>query len=252
MKTITFANSKGGAGKSTALMAMASALEAAGRSTIIADLDDQGTLATWLTANDGTYHLPEKEHIDVRQLYFSENEERNADATFEALIQIEKEGPDFLLIDTKGKAEKTNAIAMASADRVICPTNGDSTEYDQIAATFGNFEAALKSVSPDEQPNDFFRLMFTKTGVAMSAEVHEARAALKETFRWYYGLPQITAFNSCHLYGTTINGLIAKATADLDAKGEDVKKRDLDQVAKFEKAAAASNKFLAEVLEDMQ
>lgn len=251
MKTITFANSKGGAGKSTALMAIASALEARGHSTIIADLDDQGTLSTWLTANDGTYAMPAKSLLDIRQLYFSDNDNQNADKTFEALVAIENESPDFLLIDTKGKAEKTNAIAMAAADRVLCPTNGDSTEYDQIAYTFANFEASLKAVAPKENAQDYFRLMFTKTGVAMSAEVHEARTALKESFHWYYGLPLLTAFNAAHLNGATLNGLLRKANEDLAAKGDDAKKRDRDQVAKFEKALASSDALLNEILEDM-
>lgn len=251
MQTITFANSKGGAGKSTALMAIASALEARGHSTIIADLDDQGTLATWLTANDGSYDLPSKEAVDIRQIYFTDNDDQNADKTYDALVGIEKEKPEFLLIDTKGKAEKTNAIAMAAADRVICPTNGDSTEYDQIAFTFANFGAALKAVAPDESPQEYFRLMFTKTGVAMGAEVHEARAALKENFTWYYGLPLLTAFNAAHLNGTTLNGLLAKATINLDSKGKKATKRDRDQVTKYQKSVNAADRFLSEILEDI-
>jgi chromosome partitioning protein len=252
MQTITFANSKGGAGKSTALMAIASALEARGQSTIIADLDDQGSLSTWLTVNDGKYPIPEKELIDIRQVYFSNNDDQNADKTYDALIEIEKESPDFLLIDTKGKAEKTNAIAMAAADRVICPTNGDSTEYDQIVFTFGNFKAALNAVAPEENPEEYFRVMFTKTGVAMGAEVHQARMALKNTFPWYYGLPQLTAFNAAHLNGTTLNGLLTKAITELEAKGRKTTKRDRDQVAKYQKAVNAADSFLTEILEDLE
>lgn len=251
MHTITFANSKGGAGKSTALMALACALEARGHSTIIADLDEQGSMATWLTANDGTYDLPDRNLIDIRQIYFTDNESRNADKTYEALVAIEDERPDFILIDTKGKAEKTNAMAMAAADRVICPTNGDSTEFDQITHTFNNFSAALEAVAPDENPHDFFRLMFTKTGVAMGSEVHGARAALKEHFTWYYGLPLLATFNAAHLNGTTLSGLLKSAETALADRGDKHTKRDRDQVAKYRKALDAADAFLVELLEDL-
>ena len=251
MITITFANSKGGAGKSTALMAVASALEARGHSTIVADLDDQGSLSSWLTVNDGSYHKPQNNLLDIRQIYFSSNEDENADKTYKALIKIENENPEFLLIDTKGKAEKTNAIAMAAADRVICPTNGDSTEYEQIAFTFKNFKNTLASIAPNERAEDYYRIMFTKTGVAMGAEVHAARKALKETFNWYYGLPYLAAFNAAHLNGTTLNGLLDKAKSAIENKGIKTTKRERDQVAKYQKAVNAADNFLSEILEDI-
>ncbi len=251
MQIITFANSKGGAGKSTALMALASALEATGKTVVVADLDDQGTLASWLAANDGTYRLPDENALSVRQIYFSENDQTNADKTQEALMEIEKEDPDFLLVDTKGKSSHTSAMAMSAADRVICPTNGDSGEYEPVAQTFANLSASLNLIAPDDDPLEFFRIMFTKSLVATGKEVLEARQALRENFTCYNGLPHLTSYNTAHFYGTTLNGLLEKAEADLAKKGKDALKRDRNQVAKLERAVEASTKFMNELLEDL-
>jgi len=107
-KIITLANSKGGAGKSTTALALISAIEATGRSVIAADLDNQGTLAELISSNtDGTYRLPLEDKVTIELVYFSDDDTQNAELTAGRVAELEKLGPDFLILDTKGKASST-------------------------------------------------------------------------------------------------------------------------------------------------
>ena len=158
MKIISFANSKGGAGKSTAIRAVASALEHLNRSVAIVDLDNQQSIGNWLGVNeDGVYPLPDENTFKIVPMVFSDDEDRNAEKVQAELSKMSDANQfDFILIDTKGASSMTNSVALGSADIVICPTNGDADEVEPIISTFNNFVEICKTVDPDEDPKDRF------------------------------------------------------------------------------------------------
>lgn len=248
MKIVSFANSKGGAGKSTAIRAVASALEHLGRSVAVVDLDNQQSIGTWFDVNDdGLFPLPDPKMFKIIPMIFSDDEDRNAEKVQAELSNMsDADEFDYILVDTKGASSMTNSVALGSADIVICPTNGDADEVDPIINTFNNFVEISKTVDPDENPKDRFVVMFNKNQAMLSNENLESRMALKEHFNTIEGLPQVSAFNSCSNYGATLTGLMKGWEAQ--KKGDRTKRAKAGrEIAKFEKALAVSVKLVEDI-----
>jgi cellulose biosynthesis protein BcsQ len=251
MKLITFANSKGGVGKSTALRAIASAIEKTGKSAILVDLDNQGSITNWFEGNDGL-PMPDPKQIKIEQAYYSENEQVNAAKVQDRLVELSSQPFDYMLIDTKGKAAITNTIAMSGADLVICPTNGDADEYDPISTTFSNYAVALEKIAPDEDPLNNFRILYTRQKQFATRERIEMKGALNNTFKSYDGLPDHGAFNATSFYGATLNGLIEDAQYRLKSDKSAERARAKADIEKYGKALTASIKIYSAIEEDIQ
>lgn len=251
MKLITFANSKGGAGKSTALRAIASAIEHSGKSAILVDLDNQGSITKWFEGNDGL-PMPDPKQIKIEQVYYSENEQVNAAKVQERLVELSNLPFDYMLIDTKGKATITNTIAMGGADLVVCPTNGDADEYDPISSTFTNYAAALVKIAPEEDPLNNFRILYTRQKQFATRERIEMKKALNTTFKSYDGLPDLGAFNATSFYGATLNGLIEDAKTRLVSEKSAERSRAKADIDKYVKALATSLTIFHAIEEDIQ
>lgn len=248
MRIISFANSKGGAGKSTAIRAVSSALEHMGHTVAIVDLDNQQSIGSWFEVNDdGLYPLPDEKTFKVIPMIYSDDEDQNAEKVQSELSKLSEANEfEYILIDTKGASSMTNSVALGSADIVICPTNGDADEVDPIINTFNNFVEISKTVDPDEDPKDRFWIMFNKNQAMLSNENLESRMALKEHFNTLEGLPQISAFNSCSNYGATLTGMITGWKAQKN--GDRTKRAKAGrEVAKFEKALAVSVKLAEDI-----
>lgn len=248
MRIVSFVNSKGGAGKSTAIRAVSSALEHMGRTVAVVDLDTQQSIGTWFDVNDdGLYPLPDDKAFKVIPMIFSDDEDRNAELVQAELSKMSDANEfDFILIDTKGASSMTNSVALGSADIVICPTNGDADEVDPIINTFNNFVEVSKTIDPDEDPKDRFWVMFNKNQAMLSGENIENRMALKEHFNTLEGLPQISAFNSCANYGATLTGMMKGWAAQKN--GDRTKRAKAGrEIAKFEKAMAVSVKLAEDI-----
>jgi len=247
-KIITLANSKGGAGKSTTALALISAIEATGRSVIAADLDNQGTLAELISSNtDGKYRLPLTEKVSIEPVYFSDDDNQNAKLTAERIAELEKLSPDFLIMDTKGKASATATWAMFVADLVLCPTSGDAAEFGPVTSTFKNFSDALVASGEEEDPHERFRVMFNKNKSITPKEILLARTALKEHFKCLNGLPDLSSFNAAAFNGTTLLGLV-EYSDDLATNGVGRERsRGKQDKEKFGKALSASLAMLEEI-----
>ena len=252
MQIITFANSKGGTGKSTAIRAVASAFEKLGKSVVIADLDSQQTIGGWFEINtDGIYPIPSEDALRVVPMYFTMDDETNAERVQTELTKLaDSRAYDFLLIDTKGVASVTNSIAIGSADLVVCPTNGDADEFEPIVNTFKNYVEICEKVAPDEDPKDRFWVMFTKNQAMHSSEALAMRAALKEHFKIFEGLPMVSAFNSRASYGATLSGMI-EGWED-QRKGDRTRRvKATREIEKYKKALDVSVKLADDIVRAM-
>ena len=102
-KVITFANVKGGSGKSTLCINMAAILIRAGYSVAILDLDQQKCSQDWITGTRDKL-LSRIEIIDQAEFIASEN------------VDV-----DFLLIDTQGSLTKEMAQFLFQSSLIITP-----------------------------------------------------------------------------------------------------------------------------------
>ena len=216
LKIYAAVNSKGGAGKSSMLIAFASALHHQGKTVRILDLDPQGTLAGWLAPDSNLPPLPADELL-IEAGQFAETDEdgndaENARLAYAHILAAEEAGGfDYLLIDTKGEPNLTAAATMAVADLVLCPSDGSSAEYEPIGASYRSCEMALKQIGSARSAHDKFRVVFTRQSVAQSAGILEGKRALGKRFNCVGGIADSAAMDDAHRMGTTIGRLLTYA-----------------------------------------
>lgn len=120
MKTITVANRKGGAGKSTCAAHLSIESTNAGLKVIIIDLDPQKTLENWWNKR-------------------GETEPFMADATAqdlkEKLAIINDKGIDLCIIDTPGDTSLNSQAGIEAADLVIIPSKPTAPDLTSIGRT---------------------------------------------------------------------------------------------------------------------
>lgn len=149
MPTIVFASPKGGAGKSTSAVILATELASAGAEITIIDADPNKPVARW-------GRLPGKpETLRV----IDDVTERTIIRTIEA----EANRAAFVIVDLEGTASRMVPYAMSRADLVLIPTRG--SVLDAVEAV-----SAIREVKQQEEA---FRLripavvLFTNTSAAI-------------------------------------------------------------------------------------
>ena len=126
---ITFANEKGGTGKSTTAVHTAVALAAQGRSVAALDLDSrQRTLGRYLDNRLATVRrlgleLPMPAHATF---------DPAKDEDFETALARVAEGADFVIIDTPGRDDPYARQAIVRADTLVTPINDSFVDLDLI------------------------------------------------------------------------------------------------------------------------
>jgi chromosome partitioning protein len=120
MAVLSFVSSKGGAGKTTLALAVASVLSRRG-AVIMIDADRNAPLVQW--ANLG--QLPQE--ITVRA-------ESRESAILKAIAAAAAVAP-WVIVDTEGSASLTSAYAVASADAVIIPCQPATADATEAART---------------------------------------------------------------------------------------------------------------------
>lgn len=216
LKIYAAVNSKGGAGKSSMLVAFASALHHQGKRVRILDLDSQCTLSEWLNPNNGLDPLPADELL-IEAGQFAKEDAENAKLAYAHILEAEKAGGfDYLLIDTKGEPSMTAAMAMAVADIVLCPSDGSSAEYKPIMVTYRSCEAALHQIGSTADPKEKFRIVFTRQSVAQSAGIQKGKQALEKQFTCIGGIADSAAMDDALRAGTTIGRLMGFAQVAME------------------------------------
>jgi chromosome partitioning protein len=146
MPTIVFATPKGGAGKSTSAILLATELALKGAEVTILDADDNQPISEWARLEGG---VPDKITI-VPNI----TEETILDAISDAA-----EATPFVIVDLEGSANMSQAYAMSRADLVIIPTQGSRLDAKEAAKAIKLVkiqEKAFKRVIP-------YAILFTRT-----------------------------------------------------------------------------------------
>src|SRR6195952_3201310 len=149
MPTISFASSKGGAGKSTSAVLLATELAGRGASVTIIDADPNQPVTRW-SRKPGR---PDKLNV-----IGGVTEETLIDTIDEAARKT-----TFVIIDLEGTATLMVAQAMSRADLVIIPTKG--SELDAVEALkVIKFTARQEKVYKRPIP---YGVLFTQTNPAV-------------------------------------------------------------------------------------
>jgi chromosome partitioning protein len=126
---ITFANEKGGTGKSTTAVHTAIALAASGRRVGAIDLDSrQRTMTRYFENREATIRRLDKPLLRAR----FEVVEGSSEANFEAAIERIGGDVDVIVIDTPGRDDPVARAAILKADTLVTPMNDSFVDLDLI------------------------------------------------------------------------------------------------------------------------
>lgn len=128
MPTIVFVSPKGGAGKTTAALVLASQL-ARGTEVTVVDADPNRPIQSWATGENTPKSLSV---IDA-----------NEDNIIERIEEAAARTP-FVVVDLEGTASKIVLLAVSQADFVVVPTQGSQLDAEQAGR-------ALKVIKQQEK-----------------------------------------------------------------------------------------------------
>lgn len=148
---IVVGNEKGGAGKSTVSMHIATALARLGHKTAVLDLDlRQKTIGRYLEnrvsfCRKAGLDLPTPEYhelpeIDKSALQLGEN---IYDHRLSAAVAALEPDNDFILIDCPGSHTRLSQVAHSLADTLVTPLNDSFIDFDLLAQIDGDGEKIL-------------------------------------------------------------------------------------------------------------
>jgi chromosome partitioning protein len=214
MPTIVFANPKGGAGKSTSAVILATQLAQRGTQVTILDADPNKPVSEW--AKRG---VPENIMViaDI------------SEATIIDEIDNAAQKTPFVIVDLEGTASMTVAYAISRADLVIIPTQPSQLDSKQAAKAvllIKQQEKAFRKSIP-------FAILYTRTSPAIRTKNLNN---IQEQFQKY----QIHAFRT-HLHER-------EAFKSLFAFGGTLESLDASQVGGLERAIANAREYAAEFI----
>lgn len=131
MPTIVFVSPKGGAGKTTSALVLASQLSRGTAVTII-DADPNHPIKTWATGKNKPVNLTVISDVDEENIT-------------EKIDEASEKTP-FVIVDLEGTASKIVVMAVSHADFVIVPTQGSQLDAEQAGRAFRVIQQQEKSV----------------------------------------------------------------------------------------------------------
>jgi chromosome partitioning protein len=180
MQVIAIVNQKGGVGKTTLAIHLATAFAAAGRNTVLLDVDPQASAAEW---NDA--RAAEKPPVMAVP----------ASRRAKVLEDTKKIGTEVLILDTAPHSEGTALTAARSADLILVPCQPSIMDLRALRKTAELLEHVKKPTYA------------VLNGVAPQGSVaDEAAAAITAQFKLRVApvrLGERVAYNRCLIAGQT-------------------------------------------------
>lgn len=138
-RIIVVGNEKGGAGKSTIAIHVATALMHAGATVSVLDLDlrQQSTnrffsnRRQWLEASGALAPMPSTPSGDAGQLIVGAPADEQVQR-FEGLLADAAQGTDYVVVDTPGADTALSRSAHKSADLIVTPLNDSFVDFDML------------------------------------------------------------------------------------------------------------------------
>lgn len=140
MKLITCCSFKGGAGKTTALMGLCSALAANGKKVALFEADENRPLTGWKE------NAARRSTWDPLCKIFVADEPVLLEAAYE---QAEAGLYDYALVDTHGGSSELNNTIIASSNMLLVPTMLSPLDADEAIATYRYIRELLMAENLD-------------------------------------------------------------------------------------------------------
>ncbi|WP_322996466.1 ParA family protein [Castellaniella sp.] len=152
MPVIAVANPKGGAGKSTTTLVLATTLAAQGASVTVLDCDPNKPIQTW---RGGQSQNPVEVEGDVTE------------SNITKLLDTYRRSHQFVFVDLEGTASRMTSRALARANLVIIPIQASPTDASQAVK-------AIRLIREEEETLEktiAYRIVFTRTSVAVKSRL---------------------------------------------------------------------------------
>jgi len=206
MPTIVFVSPKGGAGKTTSSLVLATQIAERGKSVTVIDADPNHPVKTW--AADGAAPKSMAVISDV-------TEEDIADR-----IDAAAKESAFVIVDLEGTAATIVAHAISEADFVVVPTQGSQLDAEQAGRAFRLIRAHERGIQKHKPDYKLpYAVLFTRTSVAIqSRETTHIRRSFANA-----GIPvfktelnERAAFKAMFAYRQSLSGLSRSEVSNVD------------------------------------
>lgn len=218
MPVITFTTTKGGAGKTTAALVLASVLSDTGASVAMIDADPNHPLTKWA----GKATLPDKFSVH------SVDEENVLETIEEQSAQSQ-----FVIVDLEGSANVAISYAMSLSTMVLIPIQASHLDADEATKTLKLVHRQRKTLQRDFPCFCFWQrasaAIQTKSGKDMQAQFAEAGIPILGT-----SLIERDAFRAMFAYKMTLMQM------------------SVEQSASIAKAQQNGHAFAAEIIKSMK
>lgn len=223
MPVIAFANPKGGAGKTTAALLLASELASYGAEVAIIDADPERWISQW-------GRLPGKP--DRLRIVEGVSEDDIVDTIAEEATRAQ-----FVIIDLEGTASLMVANAVGMSDLVVIPTQGGSMDAKGAAKMIKlirNQERMTRRAIPHA-------VLMTRTSAAvMSRAMRNVRAQLDAAGIPLFstGIVERAAFRDIFDYGGLLADLPAKEVSNVAKARENARAFTSEVIARLREGSA--------------
>lgn len=220
MPVIVVAQSKGGAGKTTLSLALASEFEALGGSVFMLDADRQNSLLNWHRDRVAAGRA-EKAQIHV------EDASQLRDADIGAAIARAREQAQLVIVDTEGTSNFKTAYAGMDSDFVVVPTRSSRLDLERTVETSDMLLKMCRGIP--------YRVLITQTGqVARSKAEWEIDSQIREALPTFpEQMHTLDAFRAMSNYRMTL------------------KEVEENKLAKTDKARLIAQSLLATILSEI-
>ncbi|TGD92506.1 ParA family protein [Methylobacterium nonmethylotrophicum] len=225
MPVVSFANPKGGAGKTTSALLLATELAARGAAVTIIDADPERWISQWAK-------LPGKPEAITIVGDVTEDSVVDAIETAEASSQ-------FVIVDLEGTASLMVSNAIGMSDLVVIPIQGSSMDAKGGAKTIRLIRNQEK-MSRRKIPH---AVVLTRTGAAITSRAlrnvaEQLKAGGIEIFET--AIVERAAFRDLFDFGGTLSDLTGAQVSNLDKAIQNAREFAGEVVVKLKAAAAAS------------
>jgi chromosome partitioning protein len=202
MPTIVFASPKGGAGKSTSAVLLATELASSGATVTVIDADPNKPLSQWAKRAGKPDTLTVL--ADVKE-----------DSIIDAIEKAATESI-FVIVDLEGTASMTVGYAMSRADLVIVPTQGSHLDAAEAVKAIRLVRAQEKAFSKKIP----LSILFTRTSAAIrprTLQSIEAEFGAQEVPMFDVQIHEREAYRAIFAFGGTLRSLDSTQVSNLPA-----------------------------------
>ena len=224
MPTISFANPKGGAGKTTSALLLASELASRGAQITIIDADPEKWISQW-------------GKLDGKPANLSIISEVTEDSIVEQIEQAAAEA-QFVIVDLEGTASLMVANAIGMSDLVVIPTQGASMDAKGAAKTIRLIRNQERMV---RRPI-LHSVLLTRTSAAVTSRaLRNVRDQLDKAGIEVFStsIVERAAYRDIFDYGGLLSDLTADQVSNIERARENAREFAGEVIAKLKSGSAA-------------